>query len=138
MWKFGASLLAALLGLSACASPNGAVPLPLQPASSQAASFSRSFAGWLDIDPVAIIFKSGHSGGVRVRVWQHGYTGHFRAHNECPGIKVTVHRYVGRSAALFNVIPEGAGREKCIVIFSGSAGQRGSQALAIRVLRKNK
>ena len=131
MWKIGGPIALVVLALAGCGS---SASLPFE--SAQTSPQLRSSAGWLHVEPVAIDFKNGKSQSVLVRVWQHGYSGHFRVHDSCWGVGVYIDRYISRHNALFRVQPFARGRERCRVEFSGSPGPRGTQTLQIRVLHR--
>lgn len=132
MWKIGAAFAAVVVALIGCASQPGALPSDQAGLAPQA----QSFVGELHIEPVGIIFKNGKSRGVSVRVWQHGFAGHFRVRDGCWGVTVYLRRYLSRHSAMFTVQPDAPGKEKCSILFTGSSGPRGTQPLEIRVLHR--
>jgi hypothetical protein len=137
MWKTGATAGVLLLGLGACASSNGAPYLqsPGGAGTANAAVAKMPDSGWLEVEPFAIYFKNGKSAAQPVRVWQPGFSGHFRVRNHCPGIVVTLVRYTPRNASLWKVGPDAPGRRSCSIAFAGGHGSRGTGFLKIRVLR---
>ena len=122
--------VAAILLLSACAPP-GEMASP--PASALVPEIVSSY-GYLQIEPIGIDFPNGRSRGITVRVWQHGFFGHFQVDDECSRVGVTLEKYVGNHTALYRVGPTAIGKETCAIRFSGSAGSRGRQLLHIRIL----
>jgi hypothetical protein len=92
--------------------------------------------GALHIEPFAIAFRSGkRSPAQPVRVWQRGFAGRYAVANQCPGVSVTLERYVNRYASLWMVRPVASVKQHCVIGFTGSAGHRGTNLLAIRVER---
>ena len=131
MWRNGALVAAIVIALEACGAHGELVPVQTTTAASP--GFNNS-AGWLQIEPIAVDFPNGKSRAVAVRVWQHGFTGRFRVHNECSGVIVWLKGYVTRNAAIFKVRPDALGKETCNIRFTGSRDPRGSHNLHVRVL----
>jgi hypothetical protein len=119
--------------LSACAASGQMPASPIGPAS---APDVRVVVGALHVVPFAIAFRSGkRSPAAPVRVWQRGFAGRYAVSNQCPGVSVTLERYVDRYASLWLVRPIASVKQHCLIGFTGSDRHRGTSMLEIRVER---
>jgi hypothetical protein len=131
MSRLRGTLIAALIGLSACAPSGGA----LAPSSLGLGADGHVPVGWLHVEPYAIAFKRGTSPAQAVRVWQNGYEGRYAVDNACTSITVTLQKYTRRNAAVWSVRPNRSSRVSCVIRFFGSRGPRGTDEVKVRVLR---
>jgi hypothetical protein len=131
--RIGGAIVAALVGLGACAPAMGTI-VPQSAGGAEPAASQRDDR--LRIEPFEIAFKRGKSQpAAAVRVWEPRYKGYYAVANRCGGVVVTLKKYTDSHASIWSVQADGSAHESCRVEFVGSAGARGTNYLEIRVLR---
>ena len=122
-----AAIVAALVGVGACAGPG--IPTALTESVD-----ARSSAGTLHVEPFAVVFRGRKNEVQTVRVWQNGYYGSYTAINQCAGLTVSLQK-TAHHETVWNVRPVARAHESCTVQFVGSGGRPGTGDLNVHVLR---
>ena len=123
-----------LAALVACAGPSGTLPSVSIPAG----GYLPRHLGMLHVEPYEIVFTSGSSRSMTIRVWQSGWHERYKMENGCGLVAVKLVHYAHRNVSLWQATRVGRhGKERCRVDFSGSRGPRGKNYVEIRVLQRS-